>query len=121
MKNILLIISILAMGSLKAQKTQEAEFQVNGVCNMCKNRIEDALDTKGIRFAEWNVSTQMLFVAFKPNKITLEQIHQIIAEAGHDTQLVKAKDEVYEAIHGCCKYRENGEHQPNTPCEHEKK
>ncbi len=115
MKYFILILSILAMGSLNAQKTQEERFIVNGACGMCKKRIETALDVKGIRYAEWNVETKELFVAFKPQKISLEQIHQIIADVGHDTELIQAKDEVYNDIHGCCKYRdEEAQHNPNS-------
>jgi hypothetical protein len=29
-----------------------------------------------------------------------------VADAGHDTDQVKATDEVYANLHGCCKYRD---------------
>lgn len=100
----------MALGSLNAQKkTEETTFKVGGECNMCKKRIENALDVKGVRFAEWNPETETLFVAYKPKKISLDKIHELIAEVGHDTEKVKAKDEVYENIHGCCRYREETE------------
>ena len=41
----------------QSDKIRKIKFQVNGVCEMCKNRIETALDVKGIRLADWNIKT----------------------------------------------------------------
>jgi len=43
-------------------------------------------------------------VSFNPKKITLAQIHKNIASVGYDTELETASDEVYNQLHGCCKY-----------------
>lgn len=86
------------------------KFEVSGICEMCKERIEKALDTKGIRYANWTIETSELEVVYKPNKITEEEIHQRIADAGHDTEKVKASDKAYDSIHHCCKYREDSKH-----------
>jgi len=84
--------------------TTEATFWVNGNCDMCKKRIEKALDVPGIKIATYTPKTQTLFVAFNNKKIELAKIHQLIAEAGHDTQKVKADDAVYNKLHHCCSY-----------------
>ena len=34
----------------------------------------------------------------------MEDIEKKVAEAGHDTEHVRADDKVYENLHGCCKY-----------------
>jgi hypothetical protein len=40
----------------------------------------------------------------------MESIHLAIAKVGHDTDLLKADDKVYEALPGCCQYdRESAE------------
>jgi periplasmic mercuric ion binding protein len=52
-------------------------------------------------------------VTYNSKKITLEQIHQKVANVGHDTDLVKASDEAYKKIAACCKYREG------ATCDHE--
>ena len=91
-----------------AQKKAEIEFQVNGVCGMCETRIEKALDVPGVIMASWDRETQKAKVAYKTKAISEQQIHQLIADAGHDTDRIKATDEVYNNLHGCCKYR-NGE------------
>lgn len=105
----LLILMALALSSLSyAQKKVEIEFQVSGVCGMCETRIEKALDVPGVIMAEWDVETKKAKVAYKTKVISEEQIHQLIANVGHDTDKIKATDEVYANIHGCCKYREGG-------------
>jgi mercuric ion binding protein len=91
--------------SIHAQKKVETTFIVDGECNMCKERIEGALDAKGVLFSEWNVETKQLFVAYRPGKISIEEIHERINNVGHDTERSSAPDSIYENIHGCCRYR----------------
>jgi periplasmic mercuric ion binding protein len=114
MKNTLLligfvIISLFAFNSQaqeKSKKIETTEFKVWGVCGQCKDRIENAALIKGVKFAEWNKQTQMLKVIYVPEKVSLEKIHKAVAEAGHDTELVKADDEVYKKLPKCCLYRD---------------
>ena len=112
MKNIASIIAVLFFVStinLSAQtepKVKTIEFEVRGVCGMCKDRIENAAQIKGVKFAEWNKKEQKIKVIYKTKKVTEMAIHKAIAEHGHDTQKVKAKDEVYDKLPGCCKYRD---------------
>jgi hypothetical protein len=117
MKNLIFILIIVLLSSLqtKAQTNPdngfvEAKFVVRGVCGMCKERIESTLDVKGVKYAEWNRMTDTLFVVFKPSKITLEQMHDLLAAAGHDTELKKATDEAYRKIDECCRYRQLEKH-----------
>jgi delta 1-pyrroline-5-carboxylate dehydrogenase len=37
-------------------------------------------------------------------------VEKAIAKAGHDTKDIKATDEQYAKIHGCCKYRTDEVH-----------
>jgi copper chaperone CopZ len=77
---------------------------VNGVCEMCKNRIETALDVKGIRLADWSIKTKSCRVKFNSEIITENYIHKLISEVGHDTPIYKAKDEDYNNLYHCCHY-----------------
>ena len=61
-----------------------------------------------MKFAEYDVKTKELKIIFNEKKINLKEIHELIAKAGHDTKEVKASDEAYANVHGCCKYREGG-------------
>ncbi|MFT5183055.1 MAG: mercuric ion binding protein [Flavobacteriales bacterium] len=114
MKSLKYILPTLAltlfMGlSTFAQKSKPVslEFEVGGVCDMCKKRIEKTMDIAGVVFAEYELDTHTLSLVYKPNKIDEEKIHELLNEAGHDTEKSKATDEQYDAIHNCCKYREH--------------
>ena len=41
---------------------------------MCKERIENALDIKGIKLADWNEETKICKITFKPEVITEDKI-----------------------------------------------
>jgi copper chaperone CopZ len=96
---------LLVSGSALAQ-TSEVTFWVNGICGMCEKRIESALiNSSGVKFADWDNQTSQVKVAYNSKKITEQKLHEILAGAGHDTQKVRAKDEDYAKVPGCCKYR----------------
>lgn len=111
-KNIAFICALIIFsGVLFAQdsKYKTEEFQVEGVCDQCKARIENAAYIKGVKHCEWNKETQMLTVIYNPEKVELIRIHEKIAEAGHDTDRIQATDESYHKLPKCCAYR-NGVH-----------
>ncbi len=83
-------------------------FIVGGSCEMCKDRIENAvLSLKGVNSAEWDSETKMIHVSYDSGKVKLIDIHKEIAKVGHDTEKVKAPDEVYNNLPGCCLYRDS--------------
>lgn len=113
MKNLLLIIFLFTTtGSFAQSKVVEDSISVSGNCVMCKRRIEAALDLPGIKAADWNVKTKKLFIAYKSEKISALEIHKAVAAIGHDTDKVKAKDEVYAELAFCCLYRDHDPHGP---------
>ena len=82
-----------------------AEVNVYGNCGMCERRIEGALsELPGVNSAEWDSATDLLTVQFDKKKVNLQQIKEKVASVGHDTDDVRAKYEVYDKLHGCCKY-----------------
>ena len=95
---------------MQAQKTIETSFTVSGICGMCEDRIEDALDVKGVKMASYDLDTHTLTVAYNSEKISEDQIHVLLNAAGHDTEKSLATDEEYDTVHSCCKYREDGTH-----------
>ena len=113
MKKIIIITSLLAaMTSLSAQnkEVKTIKFHVDGICGMCEERIENALDVKGVKYADWDRNNHLCEVAFRTDKISEEEIHTLLNNAGHDTEKSKASDEAYGNIHECCKYREQEHH-----------
>lgn len=107
--SILAIILCFTFGNttLSAQTVEKKTetFKVYGNCDMCKETIETALKKKdGVFKKDWNTKTKMITVSFDPTKISLTQIKQKISDVGYDTDSTKAKDEVYDKLHKCCKY-----------------
>lgn len=100
------MIVVAGIFSAKAGSDKKTiSFKVYGNCGMCKKNIETALSIKGVKSAQWNVETKMVEIVFLPDVITEEKIHQVIAKAGYDTDLVKATDEDYKRLHTCYQYR----------------
>jgi membrane fusion protein, copper/silver efflux system len=88
------------------KNTVHATFKVAGLCEMCKDRIEKAaMSVDGVSNAVWDMSKKDLNLDFDNKKTTLAAIHKVIAKAGHDTELFKADDAVYNALPECCLYR----------------
>ena len=115
MKKIILIaiVSILSFKANAQEKNKNAKvtFEVDGVCGMCKKRIETAaLKTKGVKFALWNVKTHQLNLIMDERKVELGTVQQNIANVGHDIILkdkkITATLKAYNSVNPCCKYRD---------------
>jgi Cu(I)/Ag(I) efflux system membrane fusion protein len=73
---------------------------------MCKDRIEKAArGLAGIKNADWGIESSQVVVSYDPKRVNLMEIHEAIAAVGHNTNTVKAPDEVYENLPACCLYR----------------
>ncbi len=109
MKKLIIVLTVLMATATFAQnKNAKATLEVDGVCIMCKSRIEKAcLGTKGVKSANWDVKTHQLSLFFDENKTNLKTIQKNIAAVGHDTKGLKATDEAYASVHPCCKYRDD--------------
>ena len=108
MKNILLVLMLVFGASVFGQnKNAKAVIAVDGVCGMCKQRIEKAaIKTKGVKSAVWNIDTKELRVIYNDQKATLASINASVAAVGHDTEQVKATEKAYASVNPCCKYRD---------------
>ena len=102
---LLMMISFVTVAQEKKSKNKKAEFKVNGNCEMCEKRIEKAaFSVKGVKSADWHVDHHDIHLIYDENKCSLEDIKKAIAKAGHDTEDIKATDEDYNNLHGCCQY-----------------
>jgi Cu(I)/Ag(I) efflux system membrane fusion protein len=110
MKTILLMFFGMAL-LVSCQKTatvslQKATFKVRGNCQMCKERIEDAVGSlKGVESSLWSAQTEEVAVEFNPAKVTIADMEKVVAASGHDTENVKAPDNAYKKLPSCCLYR----------------
>src|SRR5690554_328442 len=102
-----ILLSSAVTASIAQDKNAKATIKVYGNCGMCEARIEAALDKAGIKHASWDVRTKNLEVVYNAKKISEQQIHELIAAVGHDTDKVKAKNEVYAELPYCCLYRDH--------------
>ncbi|MDR3252953.1 MAG: cation transporter [Tannerella sp.] len=125
MKRIIFLFAAVAMiatlgacSSTASKKTEgqatEAKSEVShvtlavkGSCGMCKTRIEKtAKAIQGVSTAEWSKEKQELQLDLDSTKASLKSISEALAKVGHDTALDKAPDDVYNALPGCCHYRD---------------
>ena len=87
------------------QQTDSATFKVYGKCGMCKKRIEKAANQlDGVSEANWDVDSKEFTARYDEAKVSEKEIQEKIASVGHDTEKVKATDEAYSSLPGCCKY-----------------
>lgn len=106
---------LLGVTAVAQNKSEKAKLEVDGVCMMCKTRIEKAaIKTKGVKSAIWDVKTHELSVIYDARKTSLDSIQNNILAVGHDVKDLKATDEAYASVHPCCKYRDDevvGDHE----------
>ncbi|HET8573535.1 MAG TPA: heavy-metal-associated domain-containing protein [Edaphocola sp.] len=88
------------------KKVETETIHVSGVCDDCKERIENAAYISGVKRADWDKHTHELTVSFKTDKVTLQQIEQSIANAGHDAGQIRATDSAYKKLPSCCAYKD---------------
>jgi copper chaperone CopZ len=109
MKKLIAMIALLAgvqvaSAQTTPSKTQEVSIQTSAECGECEIRLEEALNyTKGIVFAELDLTTMKLNVKFKPKQITLEEIKVKIASLGYQADEVPADKVAFDALPACCK------------------
>ncbi|NBC08760.1 MAG: TonB-dependent receptor [Bacteroidetes bacterium] len=105
---VLCLLSTAQIGaSLQAQAGDTLQIWVDGICGMCKDRIEEAAyQTVGVAFAEWDIPNKTLTITRSPEPFEEQELHENIAAVGHDTRRITATDEAYASLHACCKYRD---------------
>ena len=90
--------------SEKNDKYETVTLQVEGVCKMCKARIETAsYDVAGVKSVEWDLETEVLTAVIN-KKATRQKIADALAKIGHRSELAKADPEAYAKLPACCKY-----------------
>lgn len=105
-----LVFSAIVSIGFGQKKVVEDTIIVEGVCGMCKSRIEEAAFGKGVKFVEWINSTSELAIAYRSDKTSMEEIEARVAKAGHNTQNIKATKKDYESLPDCCKYEHKEKH-----------
>lgn len=104
---ILSLVTLFLLGTIAVFAGNKTEnFKVGGNCDMCKKRIEKAANqVEGVFSADWNIETKMMKVVLDDSKTDVHKVEMAIAKAGHDTEMHRATDEVYDVLPGCCQYQ----------------
>ena len=103
----ILISVLISLSTIDQNSNAKANFRVDGVCGMCKERIENStIKLKGVKFCKWNISNNKINLIYNEKKIKLNDIHKSIAEIGHDTDKIIASDKAYNTLDPCCQYRD---------------
>jgi copper chaperone CopZ len=98
----LLLSSVVVSAQIKNSKT--ATVKIYGNCGMCKKTIEKAANLKGVATVDWNKDTKMAKLTYDSTKTNQGEILKKIALAGYDSEKIKAKNEDYDNLPGCCQY-----------------
>jgi len=102
-----MLLGASVTSSAQGKTPVTTSFWVAGVCEMCKERIERALDVPGVRSVSYELDAHQVTVVYQPKKITEDKLHNLLNAAGHDTSRSMASEEAYQTVHDCCKYREH--------------
>lgn len=87
----------------KKAKYETVTIQTSAECGDCKERIEEALNyTKGVKYAELDLTTKKVTVKYSPSKLTLQEVKEKIASIGYNADEVIAKEEVVKKLPVCC-------------------
>lgn len=103
-KSGILFLSIFLFSNFSAQ-TKTFKAKVEGNCGMCKDRIETvAKSDKNVKSAVWSVSKKTLTVSYEASKTDKKSILKSVAEVGHDNEMFRASNKVYDDLEVCCQY-----------------
>jgi periplasmic mercuric ion binding protein len=112
MKFIIQLLFICCAYNFSAQSSIKTQtILVKGICDECKERIENAADIKGVKKCTWNKDTKIATVVFDDKKTTISAIEKAIAYIGYDTEHEKANPVGYKKLPECCQVH----HPANKP------
>ncbi len=109
-KNVIIVLlltffSFAAQAQDKKNKNAKYDTEVNGNCEDCKKRIEKAaFSVSGVKSATWDISTHKLNLILNEEKTSLVDVKNAIAKVGHDTDVAKTTQDVYDGLPMCCQY-----------------
>jgi periplasmic mercuric ion binding protein len=100
-----LIVLISSFSFAKAKKeTSKETIKVWGNSKMCKKTIEKAAKSAGALSADWNTETKLTVFSNASNVNGSDNIQQVIAVAGYDTEKFAADHMAYDNLQICCQY-----------------
>jgi len=106
LKTMVAIMILLSSSAINAQikNSKTTTLKIYGNCGMCKKTIEKAANLQNIATVEWNKETKIATMTFDSVKTNQEDILKRVANAGYDSETMKASSASYDALPGCCQY-----------------
>lgn len=80
---------------------------VNGNCDMCKKKIEEAGTSSKQYQTVWDVDKKLASITYDSTSVSPDQVLKKIALSGYDNELYFAPDQAYNALPECCQYNRN--------------
>ncbi len=103
-----LMLCMISTIAVAQEKNKKIAFEVDGICEMCKMRIEKAaIGVKGVKYAVWDIPSHQLSLIIDERKTDPMIIKTALVAVGHDTKELKATEEAYLKVHPCCRYRDS--------------
>lgn len=104
---IVLVLLLTTSMTFAQEKNKKVTMEVDGVCEMCKMRIEKAaLGVKGVKYASWDIPSHQLSLIMDERKTNTMEVKTALVAVGHDTKELKATEDAYNKVMPCCKYRD---------------
>lgn len=110
MKKIITVVALVLFTAttFAQEKNKKMTMEVDGVCEMCKVRIEKAaLGVKGVKYALWDIPSHQLSLIMDERKTNTMEVKTALVAVGHDTKELKATEDAYNKVMPCCKYRDD--------------
>ncbi|TGD57047.1 DUF3347 domain-containing protein [Flavobacterium humi] len=106
-KILVAMVVLLSFTACEAQikDAKTATVKIYGNCDMCKETIEKAGNSKKLAKVDWNTDTKMATFTYDAQKTNPDEILKRIALAGYDSDKFLAPDEAYSKLPECCQYK----------------
>lgn len=102
---LIIITFVLGLFSCRQNTSEKSvTFKVWGNCEKCKKTIETSVAIKGVAEKNWNVESKLMTVKFDTTLVSLEEVEQLIANAGYDNDMYYGDDYAYAKLESCCQY-----------------
>ncbi|HRC32253.1 MAG TPA: heavy metal-associated domain-containing protein [Bacteroidia bacterium] len=101
---LLFIIFTSAFSNVSNAQTDTAVIATSAQCDMCKNKIENALRfEKGVKLATLDVKSKNVTVIYNSKKTDADKIRKAISMLGYDADNISADSASYNKLHECCR------------------
>jgi len=109
---IAIILAILSTGAMAQSKLDSVKIQTSAQCDMCKERIEEALAfERGVKNSQLDLEDKLVTVYYKSSRTNPEDIRKAITRVGYDADDVPADQKAYNRLPGCCKKPGDPDHE----------